>query len=173
MLRVRAVCFACAAGLIAEMLTSTLVGQSNAQGVSHGVSFYSVDISPGMQTIGVYAPSINPPPPVSNWLFGNPPQSGVMGEVAIAQQVLSVGDYVPLPTYADGTQATDGEVFWTAHLWLASWTGSLWPFDDRYLPGDGSGAAFQGRQLVAAAFVTGVSVSNPARCEVQGGCSQG
>ena len=39
--------------------------------------------------------------------------------MAVMQGIISVGDQVPLPTYADGSQAQEGEVFWTAQLWRA------------------------------------------------------
>jgi len=37
----------------------------------------------------------------------------------VEQHVLRPGDVVPLPHYADGTEAQEGEVFWTAHVWQA------------------------------------------------------
>jgi hypothetical protein len=40
----------------------------------------------------------------SNTLFGHLPQPGAVGELAVAQGIISVGDDVPLPTYADGSQ---------------------------------------------------------------------
>jgi hypothetical protein len=77
-------------------------------------------------------------------IFGHLPSAGVVGEVAIAQAVLSIGDQVPLPTYADGTPATESDVFWTSQLWRAEF------FADgivRYQSGDRVVATFNGRQL--------------------------
>lgn len=78
-------------------------------------------------------------------IFGQLPAAGAIGEVAIAQAILSVGDQVPLPTYADGTPASESEVFWTTQLWRAEF------FADgivRYESGDQLVATFNGRQLV-------------------------
>ena len=53
-------------------------------------------------------------------LFGELPKSGMVGEVAVEQKVVSLGQMVPLPTFADGTQATESEIFWTVQLWQAT-----------------------------------------------------
>jgi len=84
-------------------------------------------------------------------IIGHLPESGAVGEVAVTQAVISVGDEVPLPTYADGTKAQDSEVFWTAQLWKADF-----PEDDiklrhsPYSPGDQAVATFNGRQFASA-----------------------
>lgn len=78
-------------------------------------------------------------------IFGHLPAAGTVGEVAITQAVLSVGDQVPLPTYADGTPAAESEVLWTSQLWRAEF------FADgivRYESGDHLVATFNGRQLI-------------------------
>lgn len=79
-------------------------------------------------------------------ILGHIPATGTVGEVAITQAVLSVGDQVPLPTYADGTPAAESEVLWTSHLWRAEF------FADgiiRYQSGDHLVATFNARQLVS------------------------
>lgn len=78
-------------------------------------------------------------------ILGHLPSAGAVGEVAIAQAILSIGDQVPLPTYADGTPASESEVFWTIQLWRVEF-----PADGivRYQTGDRVIATFNGRQLV-------------------------
>lgn len=79
-------------------------------------------------------------------ILGHLPTAGAIGEVAISQAILSVGDQAPLPTYADGTAAAEGEVFWTSQLWRAEF------FADgivRYESGDNLVATFSGRQLIS------------------------
>ena len=79
-------------------------------------------------------------------ILGHLPAAGAVGEVAIRQTLLAVGDQVPLPAYADGTTATEGEVFWTSQLWRAEF------FADgivRYESGDHLVATFSGRQLIS------------------------
>ena len=55
----------------------------------------------------------------SQLLFGTLPSGARAGEVAVAQGVLNPGDLVPLPKYADGAEALESEIFWTAQLWQA------------------------------------------------------
>lgn len=85
-------------------------------------------------------------------IFGTLPNSGMVGEVAVTQSVLSIGDLVPLPSFADGSRATDSEIFWTAQLWQADFE------IDRQLSfvGDAS-ASFAGRQLIGANVYWGYS----------------
>jgi hypothetical protein len=79
-------------------------------------------------------------------VFGSVPRSGMLGEVAVMQSVVSIGDLVPLPSYADGSQATESETFWTAQLWRANF----------YINGQledcvrDASAMFVGRQLTGA-----------------------
>ena len=83
----------------------------------------------------------------SNAILGHLPHAGAVGEVAVAQAIISVGDQVPLPSYADGSQAQESEVFWTAQLWRAEFfAGGV----IRYRQGDYALAVFSGRQLVSA-----------------------
>ena len=95
-------------------------------------------------TMGI-APQVGSP---SNAILGHLPQAGAVGEVAVTQEIISVGDQVPLPTYADGSQAQGGEIFWTAELWRAEFplAGGVM----RYIGGDHAVALFNGRQLVSA-----------------------
>ena len=79
-------------------------------------------------------------------IFGHLPSAGAVGEVAVAQAILSVGDHVPLPIYADGTSASEGEVFWTSQLWRAEFDGEGIV---RYQSGDHIAATFNGRQLIS------------------------
>jgi hypothetical protein len=81
-------------------------------------------------------------------ILGHLPSAGVVGEVAVAQAIISVGDQVPLPIYADGKAAGEGEIFWTSQLWRAEF------FADgivRYQSGDHVLATFDGRQLLSVA----------------------
>ena len=89
----------------------------------------------------------------SNTVFGHLPQAGVVGEVAVVQTVIAVGDEVPLPTYADGSPAQESEVFWTAQLWFAEF-----PYACGVVRwgGDHAVASFQGRR-----FVAGTAQINP------------
>lgn len=84
-------------------------------------------------------------------IMGHLPQPGAVGEVAVTQSVISAGDEVPLPTYADGTEAQDSEVFWTAQLWKADFPVEIISLrHTAYWPGDQAVATFNGRQLVSA-----------------------
>jgi hypothetical protein len=79
-------------------------------------------------------------------LNGNAPAPGTIGEVAISEAILRPGDQVPLPTYADGSHATENEIFWTTHLWVAHFP--EFPCEDttpRYKPGDFCAGGFTGR----------------------------
>lgn len=78
-------------------------------------------------------------------IFGSVPNSGMVGEIAVVQGILAIGDLVPLPVYSDGSQATESEIFWTAQLWCAK-------FDiDRQLACVGNASAeFAGRRLTGA-----------------------
>jgi hypothetical protein len=78
-------------------------------------------------------------------VLGHLPPIGAVGEVAVAQGILSVGDQVPLPLYADGISASEGEVFWTSQLWRAEFDGEGIV---RYQSGGHIVATFNGRQLV-------------------------
>jgi hypothetical protein len=84
-------------------------------------------------------------------IMGHLPVPGAVGEVAVTQAVISVGDEVPLPTYADGTKAQDNEVFWTAQLWRADFPEEEITLRHTiYRPGDQAVATFNGRQFVSA-----------------------
>ena len=76
----------------------------------------------------------------------------MVGEVAVQQVVISVGDLVPLPTFADGSQATESEIFWTAQLWRAS----FYPVRQLDVIGDAS-AMFSGRRLTASSLHWGIA----------------
>lgn len=88
-----------------------------------------------------------------NTVFGHLPQAGRVGEVAVMQSIISVGDEVPLPTYADGSPAQESEVFWTAQLWFAEF-----PYACGVVRwgGDHAVASFDGRR-----FVAGTAQINP------------
>jgi len=92
-------------------------------------------------TVGVWDKVSSP----RQLIYGSPPTSGMVGEFAMVQGVLSVGQMVPLPTFADGTQATEAETFWTAQLWRADFP-SVRELDHI---GDAS-ATFSGRMLTGA-----------------------
>lgn len=68
-------------------------------------------------SIGVYGPYQAPVSP-SALLFGTLPVGPVF-ETVVEQHILSPGAVVPLPRYADGSEAAENEVFWTAHVWQA------------------------------------------------------
>ena len=87
-------------------------------------------------------------------LFGNLPAGGAQGEIGIAQAVLNLGDLVPLPTYADGTTATESEIFWTVHLSHASWDPLITFLPKNYTEGDGCGVEFTGRTYSSGYAIT-------------------
>lgn len=97
----------------------------------------------------------------SNAILGHVPPSGTVGEVAVTQAIISVGEQVPLPTYADGSQAQEGEEFWTTQLWLAEFPDASGIV--RYLDGDHAVATFNGRQLVSATAQINTGGPSPAR----------
>jgi hypothetical protein len=94
--------------------------------------------------IGVSLRDANP----ASAILGHLPPPGMVGEVAVAQGIITVGQDVPLPTYADGTPARESDVFWTAQVWLATFPDA--PCIVRYLQGDHAVATFSGRRLVSA-----------------------
>ena len=99
-------------------------------------------------SMGIASKVISP----SAAIFGHLPEPGAMGELASTQVVISVGEEVPLPSYADGTKAQDSEVFWTAQLWKAEFpiTDIITLRHANYGFGDQVVATFNGRQCVSA-----------------------
>jgi len=95
-----------------------------------------------LSTLGIFDRVATP----QQTVFGSVPGAGVVGEVAVQQSLLSIGDLVPLPIFADGTQAIESEIFWTAQLWHASFEVER-PWSQ--YPGNAS-ATFAGRQLTGA-----------------------
>src|SRR5207302_3369982 len=90
------------------------------------------------------------PNPASS-MFGNVPTSGMgASEVMVAQAILRQGDDVPLPTYADGTQALQSEVFWVASLWRAQFGYAPCTAGPSYSNGDHVYVEFRGRTLSGA-----------------------
>jgi len=81
----------------------------------------------------------------SQEILGNVPRAGTVGEVAVEQKVISLGEQVPLPTFPDGTQATESEIFWTVQLWQATFNAMT--ENDRL--GDAS-LTFSGRTFMGA-----------------------
>ena len=85
------------------------------------VTLYTVSYLPGfttytLGTVGAFQDAQDP----AALLFGHLPIPGVpVTEIAVEQRVLHPGDVVPLPRYADGTEANESDVFWTVHLWQA------------------------------------------------------
>ena len=89
------------------------------------VTLYTVDFADDFRsyTLGTFG-NFQAPQSPSELLFGHRPPRGVpVAEVAVEQQILHPGDLVPLPRYADGTEAAESEVFWTVHLWQAHFHG--------------------------------------------------
>jgi hypothetical protein len=76
-------------------------------------------------TLGI-AKSVTSP---SQQILGNLPRAGTVGEVAVEQKVISLGEQVPLPTFPDGTQATESEIFWTVQLWQATFASAMEELD--------------------------------------------
>ncbi len=99
-------------------------------------------------------------------VFGTKPRPGLLGEIAMTTAIIRVGDLVPLPMYSDGSQADEGEIFWTAQLWRASF-----PIANglvAYRWGDYASATFSGRQLVdAVAQINGGGPSSPPTSAVE------
>src|SRR5262249_2342026 len=88
------------------------------------VTLYTVDLDAAYTgnsyTLGAYGPFQAPQNP-SALIFGHLPLPGAAAsEVVVEQHVLKAGESVPLPHYADGTVAGENEVFWTVHLWQAT-----------------------------------------------------
>jgi hypothetical protein len=83
----------------------------------------------------------------SAFLGGTLPTPGKVGEIAVTQAILSLGDQVPLPVYSDGVVAAESEVFWTVQLWQAHFLASEFCglFDPHYTGGDFVSAGFTGR----------------------------
>jgi hypothetical protein len=124
--------------LLAEIATPQAVGAQTAWFWSVH-SFLSPD--PRKSTLGIFDRVATP----ERTVFGTVPKGGMVGEIAVQQSLLSIGDLVPLPTFADGSQATESEIFWTAQLWHASFDVSR----QLDVPGNAS-ATFAGRQLTGA-----------------------
>jgi hypothetical protein len=82
----------------------------------------------------------------TNVVLGHRPASGAMGEMAMTEQVITTGEEVPLPTFADGTPAQDSELFWTAQLWNVRFPLACGVVQYR---GDQVTATFSGRRLVS------------------------
>ena len=79
-------------------------------------------------------------------IHGSLPGPGPFDQIAVEQHVLqNKGDVVPLPTYADGTTALESEVFWTVHLWNATFSADWCPFPAKYISGDMVRVGFDGR----------------------------
>ena len=79
-------------------------------------------------------------------IHGTLPGPGPFDEIAVEQHVLHPGDLVPLPTFPDGTMATDDETFWTAHVWEARFSKDYCSFPATYITGDHCTITFNGRQ---------------------------
>lgn len=136
--------------LSAAILALTLAPSPSFAG---GGPFYVVDRCPtnpntGFLNVGMNTPCLTPDVVPSAVLSGTLPAPGQIGEVAVTQAVLAPGDLVPLPQYADGTQAAEGEIFWTAHLWYARWIHALCSLGEiPYETGDRVDYGFSGRAL--------------------------
>lgn len=96
----------------------------------------------------------------SQLVFGALPGSGPIIEVAVEQHVLHPGELVPLPRYADGSEAAETEVFWTAHIWeakFAHWGNGRDPFPASISgAGDRITVSFSGRT-----YAGGYLIINP------------
>lgn len=79
-------------------------------------------------------------------ILGHLPPPGAVGEVAVAQRVITAGEDVPLPSFADGTPAQDSEVFWSAQLWLVEFPLACGVVEYR---SDYATATFDRRRLVS------------------------
>lgn len=87
-----------------------------------------------------------PTDPLGGEINGTTPPRGTIGEIAIAEAVLQPGEQVPLPVYADGTSASENEVFWTAHFWRADFLEHPgYDTSPRYNVGDHCQGGFTGR----------------------------
>jgi hypothetical protein len=98
---------------------------ATSSGNAQDVTLYTVEYDerfvdfPSPYTLGTYGPYQAPQNP-SALVFGHLPLPGASAsEVVVEQHVLNAGESVPLPNYADGTVASENEVFWTVHLWRA------------------------------------------------------
>jgi hypothetical protein len=104
--------YICVGLLLAMAARSTAAQTVTLYTVSYLPSFTSYSLGTFGFFQGAQAPSA--------LLFGHVPSPGAaVSEVAVEQRVLHPGDAVPLPKYADGTDAKESEVFWTVHLWQA------------------------------------------------------
>ena len=100
--------------------------------------------------MGIYSERMNNVQPTAV-LYGHPPAPGVVGEIAMTQAVIKAGQEIPLPQYADGSVASEDEVFWTVHLWQARWNSIVNGFVTYSV--DGADVIFSGR------LMTGTSAS--------------
>src|SRR5580765_7581707 len=99
-------------GIVCGLLSSAAerAGSDTVPGWLYGVK---APVAFGMPLVVGIGPWVSGPASVT---LGHLPAAGAVGEVAITQAVLSVGDLVPLPKYADGSQAAESDVFWTFQL---------------------------------------------------------
>lgn len=94
-------------------------------------------------------------------IWGTRPTAGTYGEIAIAEALLRPGDQVPLPVYADGSQASENEIFWTAHLWKAHFPERTpMVVSPRYAEGDYIAGGFSGRTWTSCYGVIGIEPGN-------------
>jgi hypothetical protein len=106
---------------------------------------YGYQASPGPSLPAVMGVAVQVGTPTA-MVLGHLPAAGVAGEVAVAQAILSIGDQVPLPTYADGALASEDAIFWTSQIWRVEFSADGIV---RYQSGDHLVATFNGRQLVS------------------------
>ena len=105
--------------------SATLPSSAHAQTVWLWHPDYGADHASVLATLGI-AKSVTSP---SQQVLGNLPRAGTVGEIAVEQKVISLGEQVPLPKFADGTQATESEIFWTVQLWQATFASAMEELD--------------------------------------------
>jgi hypothetical protein len=121
--------FYCIAAAMFLLAAST----SNAQVVTLYTVEYDEAFTGSSYTLGTNGPFQSPQNP-SALVFGHLPlPGGAASEVVVEQHVLKAGESVPLPHYADGTAASENEVFWTVHLWRATF-GNAYGVNGRHDP---------------------------------------
>jgi hypothetical protein len=110
-------------------------------------------------TMGIMTP-VNPSATMASQVFGSLPAAGQLGEIAVSQAIIRQGESVPMPVYADGSQAQPNEMFWTAELWQAQFLSMPCSLNPYLVDGDRCDIAFTGTQLTTASVV----VSNYLGC---------
>jgi len=141
--------------VILAMLGATQIPSlASAQAVSlYTVEYtaYGTNESFGIGMYGAYQAPVAP----ASVLLGTPPNGRSAAEIVVEEHILHPGDSVPLPHYADGSEAAEADIFWTVHLWQAKFASYTRPYYAAAWPGgagDVCNIAFSGRHYDGGGF---------------------